>query len=107
MPDNRTTKQDLIRYLVERTGGDDHPPLTEEEAKDCVNLVLRGIVFLADNSDYLQISGFGRFQNRARAARTHTNPIQGRARVVPARTVLWFTASKTLALLDEEPGNEA
>lgn len=100
---NRTTKQDLAEYLVEHTRNEQgEETLTVAQAGALVHKMLMGVVYLADNSDYLQISGFGRFQNRARAARRHTNPIQGAEKIVPARTVLWFTASKTLALIEEE-----
>lgn len=93
---NRTTRQDLIEYFSRQTGH------SLSESKQLVDAVIRGIVYLADHSDYLQISGFGRFENRQRRGRVHSNPIQGEHKVIPASTVLWFTAAKGLRQIEEE-----
>lgn len=92
----RTTRQDLIEYVAKKQG----IPLSE--AKQLVFSVLSGIVFLADHSDYLMINGFGRFENRQRKGRLHSNSIQGGAKLLPPSTVLWFTAAKGLKQVMED-----
>lgn len=98
---SRTTRQDLIEFVAQRHG------ISLNEAKQLVFSVLAGVVYLADHSDYLHISGFGRFENRHRKGRVQTNPIQGEAKVLPPSTVLWFTAAQGLKRVDEEAsGND-
>lgn len=86
----RATRQDLIEYVAKHHG----IPLAE--AKQLVFTMLSGIVWLADHSDYLMINGFGRFENRQRKGRVHSNSIQGGEKIIPPSTVLWFTAAKGL-----------
>jgi nucleoid DNA-binding protein len=93
----RATRQDLIEYVAKHHG----IPLAE--AKQLVFTMLSGIVWLADHSDYLMINGFGRFENRQRKGRVHTNLIQGGEKVIPPSTVLWFTAAKGLKQPLDEP----
>lgn len=96
----RATRQDLIEFVAKRHG------LPLSEAKALVFSVLSGIVYLADHNDYLLLNGFGRFENRERKGRVHTNSIQGGEKVIPPSTVLWFTAAKGLKQTHEDDGNE-
>lgn len=93
---SRATRQDLIEFVANRHG----IPLAE--AKALVFSVLSGIVYLADHNNYLMINGFGRFENRERKGRVHTNSIQGGEKVIPPSTVLWFTAAKGLKQTHED-----
>ena len=92
----RATRQDLIEFVAQQRG------ITQAEAKQVVFTVLSGIVFLADRSDYLMINGFGRFENRQRKGRLHSNSIQGGEKLIPPSTVLWFTAAKGLKQVMED-----
>ncbi len=96
----RATRQDLIEFVAKRHG------LPLSEAKALVFSVLSGIVYLADHNDYLLLNGFGRFENRERKGRVHTNSIQGGEKVIPPSTVLWFTAAKGLKQTHEDDGDE-
>jgi len=88
-------RQDLIQYVANEAG------LSMSQAKEVVDMTLKGIVFLVDNAPYLQISGFGRFEMRKRKARVNKRPIAGGAPIInEGYSTLWYRASPTLQIAE-------
>lgn len=94
-------RQDLIQYVANEAG------LSMSEAKNAVDTMLAGVVYLVDTNPYLQISGFGRFERRERSARVNKKPIAGGAPIInEAYETVWFTASPTLQISLGKDGGE-
>lgn len=90
-------RNDLVNLVASQINLQDHN-LDTEAVGELVDMVLQGINQLATHSPYLQLREFGKFEIRHRKARQHPHPINGSGPVViPARSVLWFTASRSSA----------
>jgi len=82
-------KGELIDAVASTTG---ESKATTEKA---VNATLDAIVDAVAGGDKVQITGFGTFEPRDRAARTARNPQTGAEIAVPATTVPAFKAGKS------------
>ncbi len=84
------TKKDLAEGLAEKEG------LTKKAAAEIVNYVFDEAAETLKNGGSVDISGFGKFSVKERAARTGINPqTKEKIEIKPAR-VPAFKASKTL-----------
>ncbi|MBD5654884.1 MAG: HU family DNA-binding protein, partial [Candidatus Eremiobacteraeota bacterium] len=84
------TKNELIRELA------DEFELNRKLAVDIVEGMLEKITAVLKSGDKVQLTPFGQFKIRDRAARVARNPQTGEPVNVPAKRVLKFTAGKAL-----------
>ena len=70
--------------------------LTKVAAGEAVNAVFSAITNAMAKGDSVQITGFGTFEVRTRAARDGINPSTREAVVIPEKTVPAFKAGKLL-----------
>ncbi len=85
------TKSELIGKVFER-----HPSLTQHEAAQAVNEVLKTMVSAMGRGVRVEIRGFGSFNLKYRAAREGRNPRTGDSVHVPAKFVPHFRAGKEI-----------
>ena len=78
------TQSELVKQLTELTG------LHEQG----VQSVLKSFFQIVENTDHLQIKGFGTFKKVTVAARTARNPRTGEPLQIPEKVKLTFKASK-------------
>ncbi len=83
-------KRDIAETVSEKTG------LKKAEAAAVVGTVIEAIVSALKLGDKVQISGFGTFMIRERAARTVRNPRTGEPVEVAASKAVVFRPSKGL-----------
>lgn len=87
-------KTDMAAKLARKTG------ISQAKAGECLNALFGGggIIAkeLADGEGKVQISGFGTFSRKTRAARTGKNPQTGEAMELPAKDYPHFKAGKSL-----------
>jgi DNA-binding protein HU-beta len=81
-------KSELVEAVASSTGE------SKAHAEKAVNAVLDSIVTAVAAGDKVQITGFGTFEPRDRAARTARNPQTGAEIQVKATTVPAFKAGK-------------
>jgi DNA-binding protein HU-beta len=81
-------KSELVQAVADATGE------SKAAADSAVNATLDAIVIAVAAGDKVQITGFGTFEPRDRAARTARNPQTGAEIAVPATTVPAFKAGK-------------
>ena len=84
------TKTDLVEEIAERTG------LTKADSERALGALLDTVATALGRGQSVQITGFGTFEPRARAARKARNPQTGEEIDVPATTVPAFRAGKAL-----------
>jgi len=84
------TKNELIRELAE-----EHE-LSRKQAVEIVDGILDKITAVLKSGDKVQLTPFGQFKIRDRAARIARNPQTGEPVNVPAKRVLKFIAGRTL-----------
>jgi len=84
------TKNELIRELAE-----EHE-LSRKQAVEIVDGILDKITDVLKSGDKVQLTPFGQFKIRDRAARIARNPQTGEPVNVPAKRVLKFIAGRTL-----------
>ena len=83
-------KTELIEEVANRTG------LKKTEAGNVIDSFLQIVEQTLQAGDRLQVTGFGTFELRDRAARTGHNPRTGEAvRIPPAKTIV-FKPGKSL-----------
>ena len=70
--------------------------LTKKEVAVAVDATIEAIVAAIKEGDKVQLSGFGTFETKTRAARTGRNPKTGEAVEIPESKYPVFTASKAL-----------
>ena len=70
--------------------------MKKKDAEACVNQVFATIIDSLVNGEKVQISGFGNFETRSRAARMGRNPHTHDEMMIPAFKNVGFTPSKTL-----------
>jgi DNA-binding protein HU-beta len=84
------TKSELVRELAE-----EHE-LPRRQVAELVEAILEKITTVLKTGDKVQLTPFGQFRIRDRAARIARNPQTGAPVNVPAKRVLKFTAGRTL-----------
>lgn len=84
---NKTT---LIAAVSEKTG------LTKKDAAAALDATFAAITEAMVNGDKVNVSGFGIFEVKARAARTGRNPQTKETIQIPASKVPAFKAAKAL-----------
>ena len=84
------TKTDLVEEIAERT------QLTKADAERALEAFLGTISTALSRGQSVQITGFGTFEVRDRAARKARNPQTGEEIDVPATRVPAFRAGKSL-----------
>ena len=84
------TKSELVRELAE-----EHE-LPRRQVAELVEAILEKITTVLKSGDKVQLTPFGQFRIRDRAARIARNPQTGEPVNVPAKRVLKFTAGRTL-----------
>lgn len=100
--DPPANRNHLIHYVAAQIDLEAHG-LTTDDIGDLLDMFLQGIVQHATDFRYLQLRDFGNFEIRHRAARIHPSPVNGGPPThIPARKVLWFTASRGGAQVVEE-----
>ena len=83
-------KTELIAAVAANTG------LTKKDAERAVSATFEAITASLTKGDKVQVSGFGIFEVKARAARTGRNPRTKETIQIPATRLPAFKASKTL-----------
>lgn len=84
------TKTDLVEAIAEQT------ELTKADSDRALSAILETISTALSRGQSVQITGFGTFEVRDRAARKARNPQTGEEIDVPATTVPAFRAGKSL-----------
>lgn len=84
------TKTDLVEELAERTG------MKKADSERALEAFLATISTALSRGQSVQITGFGTFEVRDRAARKARNPQTGEEIDVPATRVPAFRAGKSL-----------
>ena len=85
------TKVDLIGQ-VKAT----NPKMTKIQAREAVETIIRIIKSSLDNGDDVLLSGFGKFNVKAKSARKGRNPQTGESLMIDARKVVTFKPSGKL-----------
>lgn len=83
-------KTELITQVAVKTR------LKKSQASLAVDTLLESIQQALQNSDNVQLLGFGTFEVRERAAREGRNPSTGESLVIPAKKAPAFKAGKVL-----------
>ncbi len=83
-------KTELIAAIAENAG------LTKKDAERALNATVDVLTAALVKGDKVQLTGFGIFETRERAARTGRNPQTKETVEIPASRVPAFKASKTL-----------
>ena len=84
------TKSDLITVVAEKA------EIKNKDAKKYVDLVLDAIYDALAEGESVQLSGFGNFDVKTRAARKGINPATKAAIDIPASKTVTFKATKSL-----------
>jgi len=84
------TKNELARELAEEL------ELPKRQVADVLEALLEKITDVLKSGDKVQLTPFGQFKVRDRAARVARNPKTGEPIKVPAKRVLKFIAGRTL-----------
>jgi DNA-binding protein HU-beta len=95
------TKSELVRVLAE-----EHE-LPRRQVAELVEAILEKITTVLKSGDKVQLTPFGQFRIRDRAARIARNPQTGEPVKVPAKRVLKFTAGRTLKEAVGTPARKA
>ena len=85
------TKVDIISQ-VHAT----NPRMTKIQAREAVEIILRIIKSSLENGEDVLLSGFGKFNVKAKSARKGRNPHTGEAVMLEARKVVTFKPSGLL-----------
>ena len=83
-------KSELVTLVAEKTG------FSKKDTEKTIDTVFTAIADIMAAGDKLQISGFGTFETRSRAARTGHNPSTGEAIEIAASVLPAFRPGKTL-----------
>ena len=82
------TKADLVKKIAETAG------LSQKQAGAALDAAVEGIIAAVAAGDKVQLTGFGIFESKARAARTGINPLTKQTISIPASKVPSFKAGK-------------
>ena len=83
-------KTELINAIAERSG------LTKKDAEKALGATVDAITAALAAGDKIQLTGFGSFEVKERAARVGRNPRTGEATEIPASRIPAFKAGKAL-----------
>ena len=83
-------KTELVAAVAEKAG------MTKKDAERVVNATIDTIVQNLANGEKVQISGFGSFESKERAARIGRNPHTHEEMEIPAFKSAGFSPSRTL-----------
>jgi len=83
-------KTELINAVAERSG------VTKKDTEKVINAAIDAITAALAEGDKIQLTGFGSFEVKERAARTGRNPRTGEATEIAASRVPVFKAGKAL-----------
>lgn len=83
-------KSEFVTLVAEKTG------LSKKDTEKTIDAVFAAMSDVMAEDDKLQMSGFGTFETKSRAARTGHNPRTGEAIEIAAATIPVFKPSKTL-----------
>ena len=86
------TKADLLNKVY----SSHQTTLTKKEARKAVETILRIIKSSLENGDDVLLSGFGKFNVKAKSARKGRNPQTGESVMLAARKVVTFKPSGKL-----------
>ena len=86
------TKADLLNKVY----SSHQTTLTKKEARKAVETILRIIKSSLENGDDVLLSGFGKFNVKAKSARKGRNPQTGESVMLEARKVVTFKPSGLL-----------
>ena len=84
------TKAGIVKEVYERLD------ITKKEANDCVEAILDTMKDTLGGGDDIKVSGFGKFEVRAKGERVGRNPRTGVEIKIPERCVLRFKVSQVL-----------
>jgi len=91
MAEIKTIKtKDLVELLVKEKG------VTKKEAKESIALVVDTMTKNLKKGNVIDLTGFGKFQVKKRAARMGVNPATGEKIKIKASKKLAFRAAKAL-----------
>ena len=85
------TKADLINHIFTSL-----PGYTKAQAREAVETLLKIMKASLENGDNVLLSGFGKFNVKAKTARKGRNPKTGEAMMLKARKVVTFKPSGIL-----------
>ena len=85
------TKVDLINQVYTS-----NPKMTKAHAREAIETILSIIKSSLENGDDVLLSGFGKFNVKAKSARKGRNPKTGQAVMLEARKVVTFKPSGLL-----------
>ena len=85
------TKADLINQVHSSSSR-----LTKTQASECVETVLKIMKTTLESGDDVLLTGFGKFNVKAKSARKGRNPKTGEPLMLAARKVITFKASGIL-----------
>ena len=85
------TKADLIDKVLAS-----NPKMTKVQAREAVETILRIIKSSLENGDDVLLSGFGKFNVKAKSSRKGWNPKTGESMMLDARKVVTFKPSGLL-----------
>ena len=83
-------KSEFVAVVAEKAG------LTKKDAEKAMDAVFESVGGVLASGDKLQVSGFGTFETRTRAARTGHNPRTGEEIAIAAATLPAFKPGKAL-----------
>ena len=83
-------KSEFVALVAEQVG------LSKKDTEKTIDAVFAAVGDIIASGDKLQISGFGTFETRVRAARTGHNPRTGEEISIDAATVPVFKPGKAL-----------
>lgn len=83
-------KSEFVTLVADKVG------LSKKDTEKTMDAVFAAMGDVMAKGDKLQMSGFGTFESKKRAARTGHNPRTGEAIKIAAATIPVFKASKTL-----------
>ena len=83
-------KTELINAVAERSG------VTKKDAESVISATIDAITAALAAGDKVQLTGFGSFEVKERAARVGRNPRTGEATEIPASRIPAFKAGKAL-----------
>lgn len=83
-------KSEFVTLVAEKTG------LSKKDTEKTIDAVFAAMGDVMAHGDKLQMSGFGTFETKVRAARTGHNPRTGEAIEIAAATIPVFKPGKAL-----------
>ena len=83
-------KTELINAVAERSG------VTKKDAESVISATIDAITAALAAGDKIQLTGFGSFEVKERAARVGRNPRTGESTEIPASRIPAFKAGKAL-----------